>query len=79
MSKFKALFGGGAKPAGPDPELIKAQKKQQERLDKQEAEQESAKAARENSLAAQQGRSGFSTLFAKSGEQGVKQTLGSKA
>lgn len=79
MKIFGSLFGGAAKPQGPDPELVAAQRKQQGRLDAQAAEQEAAKKSRQKVLRAQQGQSGFATLFAKTGATGVaKETLGAK-
>ena len=40
------------KPKGPDPELIAAQRRQQERLDSRDAEEERKRKAREKVLAA---------------------------
>ena len=40
------------KPKGPDPELIAAQRRQQERLDSRDAEEERKRKAREQVLAA---------------------------
>lgn len=71
-----SLFGGGKAP-GPDPALLEAQRRQQERLEAQEAREEERLAARERLLAGRQGRRGAGTLFAETGEAGVRaETLG---
>lgn len=74
---MNGLFGGGQKKSNTNA-LLDAQRAQQERLDKRQAEEDKKKAARERALAGQQGqgrRSGI-TLFTETGTRGVRDTLG---
>lgn len=67
-----SLFGGGAPKVD-----TSAQDAQLARIKKQEAEEEAELQARQNLLAARQGRAGSGTLFEETGEAGVKSdTLG---
>lgn len=69
------IFGGGA--PGPDDELIAAQKRQAKLIEEQEAQEQAELQSRQRLLAARQGRRSASTLFAGTGEAGVKsETLG---
>lgn len=75
MGKMLAgIFGGGAK--GPDPSVLAAQKRQEERLTKREDEEKAALEGRKRVAAARGGRGQGLTLFKGTGEKGVKETLG---
>lgn len=72
-----SIFGGAQSAPGPDPELVAAQQRQQERLDEQAAREEEQLASRQRLLEGRQGRRGAATLFEGTGEAGVKaETLG---
>lgn len=77
MSKIGKIFGiKPPKAQGPDPELLAAQRKQQERLDKQEADQKKTDKANKAVIAARSGRGQGVTLQASTGERGVSGKLG---
>lgn len=76
-----SIFGGGgdapAAPAGPDPELVSAQKKQVDDANARSAELQAEEDARKRALAARSG--GRASLLGPGGEVGItdlKTTLG---
>jgi hypothetical protein len=73
-SVFKSIFSPD-KPKGPDKELLAAQKRTEARLLGKEKEEERKLAARKAVLRGQQGGR-IATLFAGTGETGVKKKLG---
>lgn len=73
-SVFKAIFSPD-KPKGPDPALLDAQRRQEAQLAAKEKTEKDKLAARKAVLKGQQGGS-IATLFAGTGEQGVKEKLG---
>ena len=74
-SVISGLFGGG-KVAGPDPSVLAAQKRQEDRILKKEKEEKLKLEGRQRVAAARGGRGQGLTLFKGTGERGVKETLG---
>jgi|TARA_Y100000310_G_scaffold291453_1_gene319411 hypothetical protein len=75
VSAFKAIFSPD-EPEGPNEELLRAQRAQDAKIAAREKEEERKLKAKRAVLKAQQGGS-IATLFARTGELGVKETLGS--
>ena len=73
-SVLKSIFSP-PKATGPDPALLKAQQRQEDRIAAKEKEEKDKLAARERVLRAQQGGN-IAALFAETGEIGVAEKLG---
>lgn len=71
VSAVKSLFGGPPKPKGPDPELLAAQKRQTDRLDRQEAATQKKERSTRAVIAARGKRGQGVTLNPATGERGV--------
>lgn len=74
MDALGGLFGG--KPAGPSAEALAAQRSQEKRIADKEKKEKMELEGRQRVASARAGRGQNITLFKKTGERGVKETLG---
>lgn len=70
-SALGSLFGGKPKKAKPDPTILENQRRQEERLTRQEDEEDARLRARQRIAQGTAARRGAGTLFYPTGETGV--------
>jgi hypothetical protein len=75
MNAVGGLFGGAKKPK-PDPAIQESQRRQEERLQRQEDEEDARLRARQRLVAGAAARRGAGTLFYGTGETGVSKLGG---